>query len=411
MEFIEFTLPSGIRVIHKPTKSGVSHCGLVVMAGSRDEEENEQGLAHFIEHSLFKGTKKRKAFHILSRLDEVGGELNAYTSKEETFIYGSFLNTYFKRAIELIFDITFQSTYPAKEIEKEKDVILDEILTYLDSPAEAIFDDFEDLLFEGHPIGRNILGTKKSIETFDRSMILNFIERLYQPENMVFCSVGNISEKKLKSYLLSVDELAQAKPAKQKLQLRSSINAYVPAKKILAQSNFQSHIILGNRACNMHHKDLTTYTILNNILGGPGLNSRLNLNIREKYGFAYSIESFLQPYSDTGVFGVYVGTDQNTMDRAQKLIKKELKRLSTEKLGVLQLSKAKKQLIGQIALGQESQLNQMISLAKARLNFDTIETLEEIHKKIEAVTAENIIAAADELFNPSQLSTLIFKTK
>lgn len=408
MEFIEFTLPSGIRVIHKPNNSGVSHCGLMVMAGSRDEEEDEQGLAHFIEHTLFKGTKKRKAFHILSRLDEVGGELNAFTSKEETFIYGSFLNTYFNRAIELIFDITFQSVFPAKEIEKEKDVILDEILTYLDSPAEAIFDDFEDLLFEGHSIGRNILGTKKSIAEFDRSKILKFIERLYQPENMVFCSVGNISEKKLKNYLLKADALAQTRT---KTYKRTPINAYKPIERDFKKSNFQSHIIIGNRACSMHDKDLTAYTILNNILGGPGLNSRLNLNVREKYGFAYSIESFLQPYSDTGVFGVYVGTDQNTMGRAQKLIQKELKKLSTEKLGVLQLSKAKKQLIGQIALGQESQINQMISLAKARLNYETIETLEEIHKKIEAVTADNLIEVAQKLFDPKQQSMLIYRTK
>lgn len=408
MEFLEFTLPSGIRVIHKPNHSGVSHCGLMVMAGSRDEKEDEQGLAHFLEHTLFKGTKKRKAFHILSRLDEVGGELNAFTSKEETFIYGSFLNTYYNRAIELIFDITFQSVFPEKEIEKEKDVILDEILTYLDSPAEAIFDDFEDLLFEGHSIGRNILGTKESIAQFDRTKILAFVERLYQPENMVFCSVGNISENKLKRYLLKADELAQTRT---KTDKRLPINAYIPVKQELKKSNYQSHIILGNRACSMHHKDLTAFTMLNNILGGPGLNSRLNLNIREKYGFAYSIESFLQPYSDTGVFGVYVGTDHNSMERAQRLIKKELNKLATEKLGVMQLSKAKKQLIGQIALGQESQINQMISLAKARLNYETIETLEEIHKKIEAVSAEKLTEAASELFDPKQLSTLIYKTE
>ena len=408
MEFLEFTLPSGIRVIHKPVNTEVSHCGLMVMAGSRDEEENEQGLAHFIEHTLFKGTKKRKAFHILSRLDEVGGELNAYTSKEETFIYGSFLNSYYNRAIDLIFDITFQSTFPIKEIEKEKDVILDEILTYLDSPAEAIFDDFEDQLFEGHALGRNILGTKESIDRFDREMILRFIERLYQPENMVFCSVGNISEKKLRRMLLKSDELAQSRTKQYK---RQPINEYKPQNLNFKKSNFQSHIILGNRACSMHNKDLTAYTILNNILGGPGLNSRLNLNIREKYGFAYSIESFLQPYSDTGVFGVYVGTDEATMNKAQKLIKNELKKLRTEKLGVLQLSKAKKQLIGQMALGQESKINQLISLAKARLNYERIESLEEIHKKIEAVTAEKLIEVAEKLFDPNSLSTLIYRAK
>ncbi|MCT4622693.1 MAG: insulinase family protein, partial [Schleiferiaceae bacterium] len=397
--------PSGIRVIHKPTNAEVSHCGLMVLAGSRDEQEDEQGLAHFIEHSLFKGTKKRRAFHILSRLDEVGGELNAFTSKEETFIYGSFLNTYYNRAIDLIFDITFQSKFPAKEIEKEKDVILDEILTYLDSPSEAIFDDFEDLLFEGHTLGRNILGTKESLKRFDRDMILGFIDRLYQPENMVFCSVGNISEKKLRRSLEKADQMAQSRT---KVDVRNPINLYKPQALRFKKSNFQSHVILGNRACSMHAKDLVAYTMLNNILGGPGLNSRLNLNIREKYGFAYSLESFLQPFSDTGVFGVYVGTDENTLNKAQKLIKTELKKLTREKLGVLQLSKAKKQLIGQLALGQESKINQLISLGKARLNFETIETLEEVHKKIEAVTADKLVEVAEVLFDPNQLSTLIY---
>ncbi len=378
------------------------------MAGSRDEEGNEQGLAHFIEHTLFKGTKKRKAFHILSRLDEVGGELNAYTSKEETFIYGSFLNTYYSRAIDLIFDITFQSTFPAKELEKEKDVIIDEILTYLDSPSEAIFDDFEDLLFEGHPIGRNILGTKKSITPFNRKMILNFIERLYQPENMVFCSVGNISEKRLKKMLLKSDELAQGRI---KNYTRTGITPYVPVVQEFVKSNFQTHAIIGNRACSMHSKDLTAYAMLNNILGGPGLNSRLNLNIREKYGFAYSIESFLQPYSDTGVFGVYVGTDKETIKKAKRLILNELKKLRSQKLGVLQLSNAKKQLIGQIALANENNVSQLVSLAKARMNFETIDTLEELHKKIEAVSAEKLIDIAQELFDPNQLSSLIFNAK
>ena len=406
MEFKEFTLPSGIRVIHKPTLAEVSHCGLMIMAGSRDEKEEEQGLAHFIEHTLFKGTKKRKAYHILSRLDEVGGELNAYTSKEETFIYGSFLNDYYSRAIDLIFDITFQSTFPEKEIVKEKDVILDEIMTYLDSPGEAIFDDFEDLLFEGHPLGRNILGSKESIGRFNRSMILHFIDRLYQPENMVFCSVGNISEKKLQRLLLKSDELAQSR---KRTDERLAINTYTPTTQNLRKSNFQSHLVLGNRACSMHDKNLVAYTMLNNILGGPGLNSRLNLNIREKYGFAYSIESFIQPYSDTGVFGVYIGTDESSLNRAQRLIQTELKKLRTEKLGVLQLSKAKKQLVGQMALGQESKINQMISLGKARLNYETIDTLEEIHKKIESVTANQLIEVAEILFDPKDLSTLIFR--
>ena len=407
-EFTEFTLPSGMRVIHKPVKSAISHCGIMILAGSRDEEENEQGLAHFIEHTLFKGTKKRKAFHILSRLDEVGGELNAYTSKEETFIYGSFLNQYYSRAINLIFDITFQSTFPAKEIEKEKDVIIDEILTYLDTPSEAIFDDFEDQLFEGHPIGRNILGTKESIAPFNREMILNFIDRLYQPENMVFCSVGNISEKRLKTLLLKSDELAQGRTKK---YTRTGITPYLPTQQEFIKSNFQTHALIGNRACSMHSNDLTAYTMLNNILGGPGLNSRLNLNIREKYGFAYSIESFLQPYSDTGVFGIYVGTDKGTISKAQRLIKNELKKLRTETLGVLQLSKAKKQLIGQIALASENHANQLVSLAKARINFETIDTLEELHKKIEAVTADKLMEIAKELFNPDDLSSLIFNAK
>lgn len=405
MEFVEFTLPSGIRVIHQQVNSAVSHCGIMIKAGSRDECENEQGLAHFIEHTLFKGTKKRKAFHILSRLDEVGGELNAYTSKEETFIYGSFLNEYYKRAIDLIFDITFNSTFPAKELAKEKEVIKDEILTYLDTPSEAIFDEFEDQLFAGHPLGRNILGTKESLASFNREMVLNFIQRLYTPENMVFCSVGNISEKKLHKLLLTSD-IARANNVA--LKQRIPVNGYKIQNLTQKKSNYQSHAIIGNRCYSMHHKDLTAATILNNILGGPGLNSRLNLNIREKYGFAYSIESFLQPYSDTGVFGVYVGTDKETLQRSIKLINNELKKLKNKKLGVLQLSKAKKQLIGQIALSKENYVTQMISLGKSRLNFETIDTLESIHKKIEAVTAEQILDVANKIFDANMMSSLIY---
>lgn len=403
-----YTHTSGIRVVHRQVNSPVAHCALVIDAGSRDENDNEQGMAHFMEHVLFKGTKKRKAYHVLSRLEDVGGELNAYTSKEETVLYASVLERHLPRAIELIFEIAFQSTLPEKEVNKERDVINDEISSYLDSPSELIFDDFEDLLYSGHPIGRNILGTPESLEAINRQRLLDWINKHYSPERMVFSTVGNFKLKDIKKW---IDKYALEIRQGDSRYHRRPINEYTPAYQSEAKETYQTHAIIGNRAYGMHHPDLTALILLNNLLGGPGMNSRLNLNIREKYGFAYNIESFFTPYTDTGVIGVYVGTDKGTIDRTLRLVQRELKLLREKKLGVVQLKKAKQQILGQIALGQENNSSSCIGQGRTLLHYDRIETFEDITKRIESISSDALLRVANEVFDPNQLSTLIYKAR
>lgn len=408
MEFEIFELSNGLRVVHRQVDRPVAHCGLFISAGSRDELEQEQGLAHFIEHSLFKGTHKRKAYHILSRMEDVGGELNAYTSKEETVIYTSFLAGYYHRAIELLFDIALHSNFPAKEVEKEKEVIIDEINSYLDSPSEAIFDDFEEQIFKGHPIGRNILGTIKSVKSFTRQHILNFIARNYGFNRMVFSSVGNISSKKLKVQLEKCIGQVETPVCVRQIQQPT---AYQADKIQTERTGYQTHSIIGCPAYAVNEEKARVLMLLNNLLGGPGMNSRLNLNIREKYGFTYHLESFYQPYSDTGLFGVYLGTDPGTISRALKLVEKELKKLREQKLGILQLSKAKRQVLGQIAMAQENNNALMMAYGKSLLTFNKIDEFDTIREKVENITASDLQEVANEVFNPENLSTLIYKSK
>lgn len=405
-EFEIFTLSNGIRVVHKEVKRPIAHCGLHIAAGSRDELEHEQGLAHFIEHSLFKGTQLRKAYHVLSRMEDVGGELNAFTTKEETVIYSSFLTGDFDRALELIIDIAFHSTFPAREIEKEKEVIIEEINSYLDTPSDSIFDDFEDQVFAGHPLGRNILGKPASVKSFNRDNILHFVDRNYGTNRMVVSFVGNISAKRLKTRLeFHLSDVAE----NNKLRGTVAPNGYTPQKVTTQRTGYQAHLISGCRAYPAGHEKSRVLMLLNNLLGGPGMNSRLNLNIREKYGFTYHIESFYQPYSDTGLFGIYLGTDPGTVPRAQRLIEKELDKLRNQKLGVLQLSKAKKQLLGQIAMAQENNASLMLAFGKSLLTFDKIDSFELVKSKIENIGAQDIMDVANEIFQPAKMSSLIFQ--
>ncbi|WP_417612885.1 M16 family metallopeptidase [Owenweeksia hongkongensis] len=406
MEFEIFELSNGIRVVHKQVDRPVAHCGLMVMAGSRDESLEEEGLAHFIEHVLFKGTTKRKAYHILSRMEDAGGELNAYTDKETTVIYSSFLESDYNRAIDLIFDINFNSIFPEKEIQKEKEVIIDEINSYKDSPSELIFDDFEETLFPNHPLGMNILGTPEKVKSFSRKDILNFISREYGNNRMVFSSVGNISSAKLKRML---DKATEHLPTKISTHTRVAPPAYQTKHVSVEKSNFQTHAVLGTRSYYANHEKIRTLHLLNNILGGPGMNSRLNLNIREKYGFTYNIESFYNPYSDTGVFGIYAGTDPGTIGKTLKLIDKELKKLREIKLGTMQLTKAKRQILGQIAMGQENNASLMLALGKSLLVFDRVDTFEEIRAKIEGITSEDLQDVANEILAPEQMSSIVYK--
>lgn len=408
MKHIEHVLPNGLRIVFHPSESQVGHCAILLNTGSRQERENEQGMAHFIEHNLFKGTKKRKTYHILSRLDDVGGELNAYTTKEETVIHASFLRTDFNRALELVADILINSTFPVKELNKEKDVIRDEIHSYIDSPSEHIFDEFENQIFAGHAMGHSILGTEESLDTFNRKMVLDFIHRNFHPEKMVLSVSGKIGWSRLFKMVEKYFSEINYNGTKNHVE---PISAYHPKTVEEQKETYQTHAIIGNRAYDYNHPDFTAMVLLNNLLGGPGMNNRLSLNIREKYGFAYNIESFYSPYSDTGIFGIYLGTHKGTIKRSIELVLKELKKLRNQNLGSVQLSKAKKQLIGQIALNQENNLALTLALGKSFLNYNRIDTLEDVYKKIESVTATQIRDISNHIFNPNQLSQLIYKAR
>jgi predicted Zn-dependent peptidase len=405
MELLLHTLENGIRLVHHRIPGLVSHCGIIINTGSRDETPVEHGLAHFIEHMLFKGTRKRKAYHILSRLEDVGGELNAYTTKEETSVHASFLTEDYERAVELISDVTFNSVFPEKEIEKEKDVVIEEINSYLDNPAELIFDDFEELIFCNQPIGRNILGTPESVRSFSQQTISDFIAANFNTYQMVFCSVGNISDEKI--LRLFKEHFSHIAPKNVDLRPNRSW-LYKPASITKKMNTFQNHCIIGNLAYDLKDKRRMSMFLLNNILGGQGLNSRLNLSLREKNGLAYNVESSYSPYYDTGIFSVYFGTDSQYLSKSISIAMAEMKKLRTSKLGAIQLSKAKNQIKGYLARGYENHESLMLSLGKSLLVFNKIESIENICDKIDAVTASDLLETANNIFEPSKLSTLIY---
>ncbi|MCF6333764.1 MAG: insulinase family protein [Draconibacterium sp.] len=403
--FLTHTLKNGIRIIHLNTDSPVAHLGVLINTGSRDEKKNEHGLAHFIEHSVFKGTKKRRAFHVLSRIEGVGGELNAYTSKEETVLYSTFLNEYYERAADLLGDILLNSVYPAKELEREKEVIFEEINSYKDSPSELIFDEFEELVFDGHPIARNILGTKKNLQKFDRESILHFIGNNYHSDQMVISSVGNCDFNKLINLLeKSFGDFTE----KRRNPSRKKFDNYIPEKKSIVKDTYQSHCIVGNVTFDIQHKKRIVMVLLNNILGGQAMNSRLNLALRERRGMAYNVESGYTAYSDTGLFNVYFGTDKEHLNKALSLVYNEFKLLRENKLGVIQLSKAKKQLIGQIAISTESHEDLMLTIGKSYLLFDKVDPLLVVFNKIEAITSEDLLEVANLTLDEKQMSTLLY---
>lgn len=405
MEFEVFHLENGIRVVHSHrTDSIIAHFGIVINAGSRDEKTAEHGLAHYTEHCLFKGTKKRKFYHILSRLDAVGGELDAFTSKEETSLYASFMDQYYERAIELLSDILFNSVFPEKEIIKEKDVIIDEIRSYQDNPYEQIYDDFEQMVFGQHAIGHGILGEIPHIRKFKKNNVTSFMEQNYTADRMVISSVGNITTKRLKKLL---NKYFESTPFRKNGNVhRQPFDKYLPIKKEVKKNTSQAHLAFGAMAYDAYHPGRDALALLNNLLGGPAMNNRLNLNIREKYGFTYLIESQYTAYSDTGLFYIYAGTDKKKIDRTQELITKELLKLKNKKLSPTQLHRAKNQLIGQIAIGRENRCNQMLAYGKSLSLYDEIDTIEKIHERIEKISSAQVFEAANEIFNIDQFSEL-----
>ena len=402
----QHTLNNGIRLVHVDNESPVAHFGLFINAGSRDEAVNEHGIAHFIEHVRFKGTKKRKAYHILSRLDDVGGDLNAYTTKEETAFHASFLFPHYERTIELISDIVFNSVFPKAELEKEREVVIDEINSYKDSPAELIFDDFEELIYANHPIGRNILGTPETINTFGRPEIESFLKNNYHTDQIVICSVGRIPFAKLVQY---TEKYFGQIPENLRTKKRKAFKNYRAIEEIRNMDTHQVHCIVGNVAYNARNKKRLNLVLLNNLLGGQGLNSRLNLSLREKHGYAYNVESTFTPYFDTGVLSIYFGTDHDKLNKSLDLVYEELARLRSQKLGTLQLKRAKDQMIGQIAISTDIKENLMFTLGKSYMLFNKFEDLETVNASINAITAEQIMDAANETLDINSLSLLIFK--
>jgi len=401
-----FVLKNGIRIIHQEANSPVSHFGVLINTGSRDEEADEQGIAHFIEHVIFKGTQTRKSFHILNRIEDVGGELNAYTTKEETAVYSTFLSEYYQRSMELISDIIINSTFPAKELEREKEVVVEEINSYKDSPSELIFDEFEEILFDGHPIARNILGTPELIKTFNKSSILKFMDENYQPEQMVLSSVGNISMAKFirlaEKYFGHITQKTQRKE-------RLGVYNYQAETRIIQKDTFQAHCIIGNIAPDIFSPKRMPMILLNNIIGGQSMNSRLNMALRERNGMAYNVESGYTGYFDTGQFSVYFGTDKENLNLAQHLVNKELRKMKEKQMGILQLSRAKKQMIGQLAISAENHEDLMLSIGKSYLFFNRVDPLQAIYEKIELVTKLEILDIANEIFDESQNSILIYQ--
>jgi len=401
-----FELQNGIRVVHRPTKSNVAHCGFIVNTGSRDEEISESGITHFIEHAIFKGTKKRKAYHILNRIDNVGGEINAYTTKENTSVYASFTWNYLDRSTELLSDILFHSVYPEKELEKEKDVIIDEIYSYQDTPFEQIYDDFEELIFKNHPLEMNILGNIETVKKITRETIISFIANNYATNEIIFSVVGDFSISTIKKVATKYLEKI---PAKNLNLNRQQFKSYQPNNHTIEKDVHQTHYMLGNLSYGAHHKNKSAFILLNNILGGPAMNSRLNMGIREKYGLTYNIESSYTVYSDTGLFNLYLGTDNKHIGKSIELVHKELKKLKEQALSSSQLNKSKQQLIGQITLSEENNCNVMLGMGKSVLLYNKVDDLETVHKKINAITAKDLQDVANEIFNEKKLSSLIYQ--
>ncbi|MFC2097434.1 M16 family metallopeptidase [Bacteroidota bacterium] len=406
MDYQVYTLENGIRLVHMDDRSDVAWSGVFVNTGSRDENKHEHGMAHFIEHILFKGTKKRRAYHILSRLENVGGEINAFTTKEETCIYAAFLNEYYDRTLELFSDILNNSIFPDKELIREKEVIIDEINSFKDNPSELIFDDFEDQIFKGHPIGQNILGTAKSIKKFGKKEIEAFMKRNYNTDQMVICSVGNIKFNKLVKLFRKYFEPI---PTNLRTFERKTNYSYNSSNVIQKKDTNQAHCIIGNLGYDISNKKRLGLLLLNDILGGYGMNSRLNMSLREKHGYAYNVESNYTPYLDSGILNIYFGTDRGNINKSFSLVNSELNKLMTKKLGTLQLKKAKAQLMGQIAISKESKESQLLSIGKSFLHFNRMDSLLEINRKIELIGSAELLDIANEIFNPENISSLIYK--
>jgi predicted Zn-dependent peptidase len=406
MEFETFTLSNGLRFVHKRVKSAVAYCGLTINAGTRDELEHEHGMAHFLEHVLFKGTKTRTSLKISTLLENRGGDLNAFTTKEETAVHAVALRGDVGKAFDIISDIVFNPTFPSAELEKEKDVVRDEINLYRDSPSELIFDEFEELLFPASSLGRSILGSAKSLRTFSQKSVHSFVNRCYTTDRMVFSSVGCFGVERVAKLAEKYFAHLPCTAAKGK---REPIPSYKVFKKETKKSTYQAHCLLGNRTFGYAHDNRFALFLLVNILGGPSQNSRLSLALRETHGLAYGVEAASTLYSDCGAATIYFGTEKKAVEKCLSVVDEELEKLRSGKLTPAQLNQAKRQLLGQIAIGSESNEQTMLGMGKSLLAYGKIDTAKEVEEHIRSITAEQIQAVTCEVFNPKNLSSIIYE--
>lgn len=395
------TLPNGLRIIHLPSASPVVYCGIAIAAGSRHEEAGEEGVAHFCEHMSFKGTRRRSAIQILNCLESVGGDLNAFTNKEDTTFYAAIQKEHFSRAVDLLTDIVFCSQYPQHEVEHEVDVICDEIESYNDSPAELIYDVFENQLFKGHSLGHNILGTREQVQHFTSQHALHFTSRYYQPDNAIFFVYGDITFSRLVKRL-EVREYSRPQNLPQIISLTPPLSPLTPETH-----HHQAHVMLGCQSFSFDDPRRMPLFLLNNILGGPGMNARLNLKLREQHGLVYTVESSMASYSDTGVWSVYFGCDHHDVKRCIRLVNHELDRIMQAPLSARQLAAAKRQLKGQLTIAADNREQFALDMAKHFLHYGKERSLDELIAQIDAITAPQLQDVAQQLFTPKHMQQLI----
>ena len=451
MKYNTYTLDNGLRIIHLPSDSKVVYCGYQINAGTRNEEPGEEGLAHFCEHVTFKGTERRKAWHILNCLESVGGDLNAYTNKEGTVYYSAILKEHIARAVDLLTDIVFHSVYPQAEIDKEVEVICDEIESYNDSPAELIYDEFENIIFKDSPLGHNILGTAEQVRRFTTEDALRFTRKLYRPDNAIFFAYGDIDFKKLVKLIgraLADDESGklaeegshadfaddadfsgdtgisegrdsentQMSQAPQMTQIsrgamdsRDSMDSPAGQTIVMQKNTHQAHVMIGTRAYDVNDNRRMPLYLLNNMLGGPGMNAKLNLALREHNGLVYTVESTMVAYGDTGVWSIYFGCDEHDVKRCLRLVRKELDKFMQKPLSEAQLKAAKKQIKGQIGVACDNRENFALDFGKSFLHYGWEKNVDRLYEQVDEITAEQIQAVAKELFDKDRLTTLIFR--
>ena len=422
MKYNTYTLDNGLRIIHLPSDSKVVYCGYQINAGTRNEEPGEEGLAHFCEHVTFKGTERRKAWHILNCLESVGGDLNAYTNKEGTVYYSAILKEHIARAVDLLTDIVFHSVYPQAEIDKEVEVICDEIESYNDSPAELIYDEFENIIFKGSPLGHNILGTAEQVRSFKTEDALRFTRKLYRPDNAIFFAYGDIDFKKLvrllkKSFLSEERRVKSEKFNSPEAQTQFNIqhltfntqHSFEGQTIVMQKNTHQAHVMIGTRAYDVNDSRRMPLYLLNNILGGPGMNAKLNLALREHNGLVYTVESTMVAYGDTGIWSIYFGCDEHDVKRCLRLVRKELDKFMQKPLSEAQLKAAKKQIKGQVGVACDNRENFALDFGKSFLHYGWEKNVDRLYEQVDEITAEQIQAVAQELFDKDRLTTLIFR--